>query len=155
MSKKPIEIYFPIQDVNKIAEKEAIAKRHYRPIYTMHKWWARRLGCVFRTIILYTLIDNNTKIYNKLNRKWMNIEKIPTPNRIWKKYYLSDIDFDGKVILDPFFGGGTTIVEALRMGCNVIGKELNPVAWFITKKEVEPISLKKLDEAFNNLKNDL
>lgn len=155
MEKKPIEKYFPIQNVNKIAEKEAIAKRHYRPIYTMHKWWARRLGCVFRTIILYTLIDNNTKIYNKLNRKWMNIEKIPVPNRIWNNYYLSDIDFDGKVILDPFFGGGTTIVEALRMGCKVIGKELNPVAWFITKKEIEGISLKKLDKAFNNLKYNL
>jgi len=29
----------------------------------------------------------------------------------------------------PFMGGGTTIVEALRLGCKVIGVDLNPVAW--------------------------
>ena len=26
------------------------SKRAYRPIYTMHKWWARRLGCIFHSI---------------------------------------------------------------------------------------------------------
>ncbi len=48
----PIERGFPIERVNEIAEKEGrgVAKQYYRPIYTMHKWWARRLGCVFRTI---------------------------------------------------------------------------------------------------------
>jgi hypothetical protein len=37
-----------------LAVKEANAKK---PIYTMHKWWARRLSCVFRTILLGTAID--------------------------------------------------------------------------------------------------
>jgi len=29
------------------------ADRCYRPLYTMHTWWARLLGSVFRTIALY------------------------------------------------------------------------------------------------------
>jgi tRNA G10 N-methylase Trm11 len=29
------------------------------------------------------------------------------------------------VILDPFMGGGTTVVEPLRLGCKVIGVDLN------------------------------
>jgi len=33
----------------------------------------------------------------------------------------------------------TNIVEALRLGCKVIGVDLNPVAWFVTKKEIEPV----------------
>jgi len=58
----PIERGFPIERVNEIAEKEGRAKMYYRPIYTMHKWWARRLGCVFRAICLYTLLDDPEKV---------------------------------------------------------------------------------------------
>jgi len=56
------------------------------------------------------------------------------PEALWD-YYLEDVDFGDKTVLDPFMGGGTTIVEALRMGCNVIGSDLNPVAWFTVKKD--------------------
>ncbi|MBM3150231.1 MAG: DUF1156 domain-containing protein, partial [Chloroflexi bacterium] len=44
-----IEHDFPIEGLNKIAQKEGNAKK---PIYQMHKWWARRLGSVFRMLIL-------------------------------------------------------------------------------------------------------
>ena len=48
-------------------------------------------------------------------------------------------------------GGGTTVVEALRLGCRVIGIDLNPVAWFIVKTEVEPVDLNALQDAFERL----
>jgi len=48
-------------------------------------------------------------------------------------------------------GGGTTVVEALRLGCKVIGIDLNPVAWFIVKAEVEPVDLDALHDAFERL----
>jgi len=28
---------------------------------------------------------------------------------------------------------------ARRLGCKVVGVDLNPVAWFVTKEEVEPV----------------
>ena len=56
----PIERGFPIERVNEIAEKESRAKQWYRPVYTMHKWWARRPGCLFRAICLYALLDEDT-----------------------------------------------------------------------------------------------
>ena len=37
----PIEQALPIERVNEITAKEGRAGRHYWPIYTMHKWWAR------------------------------------------------------------------------------------------------------------------
>jgi len=49
-------------------------------------------------------------------------------------------------------GGGTTIVEALRLGCDVTGIDLNPVAWFIVKSEVEPVDLDELKAALKDLK---
>jgi len=61
-NKTPIEQGFPIERVNEIAQKEGRARMYYRPIYTMHKWWARRLGCVFRTICLYSLLDNPKEV---------------------------------------------------------------------------------------------
>jgi len=163
--KAPIEEYFPVEKVNEIADKESKAKRYYRPVYTMHKWWARRLGCVFRSIILYALADENMKVYRGEQKKSTDDFEsednlIPADwdgdsETLWDEFYLEDFCFPDKTVLDPFFGGGTTIVEALRAKCNVIGKELNPVAWFITKKETEPVDLDKLDEAFEKLKEEV
>jgi putative DNA methylase len=42
----------------------------------------------------------------------------------------------GDVILDPFCGGGTTVVEGLRLHRKVIGVDLNPMATLITLCEV-------------------
>ncbi|KXA90170.1 hypothetical protein AKJ57_04385 [candidate division MSBL1 archaeon SCGC-AAA259A05] len=151
---KPIEKYFPIAEVNKIADKESKAKRYYRPVYTMHKWWARRLGSVFKTILLYSLADENIKIIEDSQKSLTKKDWSGDPEELWD-FYLEDVNFDGKTVLDPFFGGGTTIVEALRMGCNVVGKELNPVAWFVTKKEIEPVDPDKLEEAFEKLKKEI
>jgi len=51
-----IEHDFPIEDLNRIAQKEGNAKK---PIYQMHKWWARRLGSVFRMLILTTFAEDD------------------------------------------------------------------------------------------------
>jgi len=72
------------------------------------------------------------------------------PEALWD-YYLEDVDFGDKTVLDPFMGGGTTIVEALRMGCNVIGSDLNPVAWFTVKKEIESVDIDDLQEAYDEI----
>lgn len=151
-SRRPIEISFPIEEVNEIASKEGHAKRYYRPVYTMHKYWARRLGSVFRTMLLYSLAED--EIHIKENGQ-ESLEELPdvdwdNPEALWE-YYLEDVDFDGKTVLDPFMGGGTTIVEALRMGCNVIGSDLNPVAWFTVKKEIEPVDIDDLQEAYDEI----
>lgn len=88
----------------------------------MHKWWARRLGSVFRPILLYSLADENMKVVENDDEMFSGRVWDGDPKSLWD-FYLEDVDFSGKVVLDPFFGGGTTIVEALRMGCNVVGSE--------------------------------
>ena len=157
--KRPIEISFPIEEINTIAEREAHAKRYYRPVYTMHKWWARRLGSVFRTMILYALADETPPIRGERQSTIGGNEELPEidpeePGDLWD-YYLEDVDFEDKTILDPFMGGGTSIVEALRLGCNAIGSELNPVARFIVKKQVEAVDLDDLDAAYDRLEEEV
>lgn len=125
-----IEQHFPVEMLNQVALSEGNSKK---PIYRMHKWWARRLGSVFRAIVLSVFGD-----------------KEETRENIWRKF-CDGADLQGKIILDPFMGGGTTIIEALRLGCKVIGVDINPVAWFVTKKEAETVDLSQLDSAFRDL----
>ena len=171
----PIERGFPIERINEIAEKEGRAKMYYRPIYTMHKWWARRLGCVFRSICLYTLLDDPEKVSvfepgqaDETLAGWGNgdetldiaslIERVDMsdPESLWE-LYPKDVRVEDKKILDPFMGGGTSLVEASRFGAEVVGNDLNPVAWFVTKKQLEAgqTDVEELEEAFEQVKNDV
>src|SRR5690242_20695980 len=44
------------------------------------------------------------------------------------------------IVFDPFMGGGTTIVEAVAAGREVIGIDLNPLALFVTAVKTTPLS---------------
>ncbi len=174
----PIERGFPIERVNEIAEKEGRAKMYYRPIYTMHKWWARRLGCVFRAISLYTLLDDPEKVsvYEPGHEggtlaaygddadgesdldvaSLLERVDMTDPESLWE-LYPKDVRVEDKKILDPFMGGGTSLVEASRFGAEVVGNDLNPVAWFVTKKQLEAgqTDVEELEEAFEQVKDDV
>ena len=43
----------------------------------------------------------------------------------------------GGIVLDPFCGVGTTLVESLLNGCNSIGFEINPYAALVSRVKVE------------------
>ena len=45
----------------------------------------------------------------------------------------------GDLVLDPYMGGGTAVVEGLAAGRNVVGNDLNSLASFITRVKVTPL----------------
>lgn len=130
--------------MNRIAEKEStgFGRRHYRPVYVMHKWWARRLGSVFRTILLYSLADESLD-------EWDG-----KPNSLWE-FFKRDVDLGGKIVLDPMMGGGTTVIEALKLGCRVIAGDINPVSWFLVKKQVDDIDPELIVQTLQKLDDEL
>ena len=170
----PIERGFPIEQLSDIAEKEGYggARQWYRPVYTMHKWWARRLGSVFRAISLYTLVDDpaNVEVYepgensqlSNFNSESTDIAELlknislEDSDSLWN-IYPKDVRVKDKKILDPFMGGGTSIVEASRFGAECHGRDLNPVAWFVTKKELETgrTDADDLKESFEQVKDEV
>jgi DNA modification methylase len=57
---------------------------------------------------------------------------------------LKEFSKPGDLVLDPYMGGGTTIVEAIASGRRAVGCDLNSLAVFVTRAKT--IKLTSLDE---------
>jgi putative DNA methylase len=98
---------FAFEFVSELAQMESWRKEVYRPIYHIHKWWAKRLGSVFRAILLGSVLPESAKLSNEFYRKH---------------------DYRELTVFDPFIGSGTTIGEAHKLGFTALGRDINPVA---------------------------
>jgi len=61
-------------------------------------------------------------------------------------------------VLDPFVGGGTTMVEAFRLGRKSIGVDINPIAVLVSKAKTQIIDdteLQEVEEICQALEGDL
>ncbi|MFC1613470.1 DNA methyltransferase [Patescibacteria group bacterium] len=71
-------------------------------------------------------------------------------SRLVKKYTQ-----EGDLIVDPFGGCGTTLVESKVMGRKSVGVDINPVAVLITKAKKTPIEPAELEKYFLKLKEKI
>jgi len=124
----------PVEWVHELALREGNSKK---PIYRIHKWWARRLGSVFRTLLILAITPSHQRV-----------------DRVADDFY-SQHDFADLTVLDPFMGGGTSIVEASKCGARTIGIDIDPVAWFITRKEIEPCAPEEIHKALTDLEQSV
>ena len=103
---------FPFEAISDIAEIESWRKEINRPVYHIHKWWAQRLGTVFRAISIGALSPSGTDVFSAFYK----------PVRI-----------KNLTVFDPFMGSGTTVGEAAKLGARAIGRDINPVAHFLVR----------------------
>ncbi len=59
------------------------------------------------------------------------------------------------VVCDPFMGCGTTLIESLVSGRKVVGVDINPVAYLISKVKTTPINPEKLKTEIDKVLSDL
>jgi DNA modification methylase len=52
----------------------------------------------------------------------------------------------GDIVLDPYMGGGTTIVEAIALGRRAYGSDLNPLAVFVTRAKTTFLNDRESEE---------
>jgi putative DNA methylase len=126
-----LEVDFPILPVNQVAIIEGNAGK---PIYQMSKWWARRRSSVFRSM----LIAAATKAPE---------DKSHAAKLVWDNYYANHQKkgaFKHLKVADIFMGGGTTLVEGSRLGMQMVGNDLNPVAWFVVKQELANVDVEEV-----------
>jgi len=50
------------------------------------------------------------------------------------------------LVLDPFMGGGTSLIESIRLNRRVVGIDLNPIAYFVTKVKITKLSKAQIDK---------
>jgi adenine-specific DNA methylase len=127
-----IEKGFDISFIANLALREKQIQQNYRPIIAVHKWFARRPGTLFRGLLL-------SEFGNKA---------------ITESFYQSNLLRDIRVA-DPFMGGGTPLIEANRMGCDIIGFDINPMSYWIVKQEIEHLNLEKYVRSAYSLRKNL
>jgi adenine-specific DNA methylase len=52
-------------------------------------------------------------------------------------------------------GGGTPLIEANRLGCNIIGYDINPMSYWIVRQEIEHLDLEAYRKAAAELQDSL
>ena len=70
-----------------------------------------------------------------------------TSPELVRELLLSYTDSDD-LVLDPFMGGGTTVVEALAYGRRALGGDLNSLALFVTRAKTTPLTVGEWGEVF-------
>ncbi len=121
----PIDDHFDVELANRLAELESYNKHLYRPNTYLHKWWARRCGSTFRTLLKH-LVENRDQ----------------------RDYYAAG-GLTGKIVLDPMMGGGTTLHEAIRLGANVVGADIDPIPIVQVRASLSAVELHDLQTHFD------
>lgn len=123
---------FPYAQVSAVAR----ADRHSRDgVYAAHKWWARRPPSVIRALLLASTLPADTPA-----------------EEFWALYADDSPRLDGLHVGDPFMGGATTLVEAARLGADVTGIDVDPLAVLIAREELAELGD---PDAFAGAANDL
>ncbi len=125
---------FPFEALSDIAEIESWRKEINRPTTHIHKWWAQRLGTVFRAMLIGTFAPAGSDLLD------LFYQPVRIPDR---------------TVFDPFMGSGTTLAEAVKLGTKAIGRDINPVAHFLVKCALSSHNRKAILETFHAIKHDV
>lgn len=121
---------FPFEFLSCLAERESWRKEIHRPVYHVHKWWAKRLGSVFRGILLGCVLPVDADFSDEFYRMH---------------------DFASRSVLDPFMGSGTTVGEAHKLGMTALGRDINPVAVDAVATALGPLDRNELLDGFQQV----
>lgn len=120
---------FPFEFLSQLAERESWRKEIHRPIYHVHKWWAKRLGSVFRGILLGAVLEDEDL----------------------RRAFYDQRSFQRISVFDPFMGSGTTLGEAHKLGLVALGRDINQVAVETVRVALGPLDKLALQKALVEL----
>ncbi|WP_168209066.1 DUF1156 domain-containing protein [Agromyces intestinalis] len=137
--KKLIEVALPLEEINAACKSDK--DRKTGTLRNLHKWFAPMPLPAWRALLFAALIDDpeddNQRVYllDLIKRLVRNGADLPDAADMREAQTLLKRQFpDGlPAVLDPFCGGGSTLVEAQRFGLESKGSDLNPVPVLITR----------------------
>ncbi|MFB8765313.1 DUF1156 domain-containing protein [Nocardiopsis alba] len=136
---KLIEVALPLDHINEACKADK--DRKTGTIRNLHKWFAPMPLPAWRALLFAALIDDpeddNQRVYllDLIKRLVANGADLPDERdlteakRILRKQFPSGLP----TVMDPFCGGGSTLVEAQRLGLVSEASDLNPVPALITR----------------------
>jgi len=140
--KRFIEESFPVKGISEISAKEKNIRHGH--ISTLHIWWARRPLASSRATSYAALIPatDDVEAWDKTRQFIMELSKWENSLNygVIEKAKSDILEANGRKplrVLDPFAGGGSIPLEALRLGCETHAIEYNPVAVLILKCTLE------------------
>jgi putative DNA methylase len=144
-NKRLIEADFPLREVSEHSAREKNIRHGH--ISTLHIWWARRPLAASRTTALAALIPDSPDQREQLLRliaqlaPWEVVSRNDAGGQhlLGRARELIRQAYSGRApkVLDPFAGGGSIPLEALRLGCETYALDYNPVAVLILKAVLE------------------
>lgn len=146
MNKRYIEYDLPLQDISHYSAKERIVgSMTYGHPSMLHIWWARKPLAASRALLFASLVylpENQKEIkrISDLIQKLLLPEVTRHKNEriIDEAITLIKKQWDHvPKVFDPFAGGGSIPLEAIRLGCDVYSSDYNPVAVLIEKATLE------------------
>ena len=67
------------------------------------------------------------------------------------QFFIDRLTEPGDVVLDPFMGRGTVLVQAALMGRVAYGNDINPLSVLLTRPRLVPIELHQIDAALHSV----
>ena len=146
--RKLIETEMPVSKINSESEREKTA-RNGMPS-NVHIWWTRTPMAVSRSTLFASLIDDpseHPEVFPTEEEQIRERKRLIELSERLAEVEASDdkelLEIVGKeiekssngqlpVVFDPFVGGGSTPVEAHRLGLKSVSSDLNAVAAMIT-----------------------
>jgi adenine-specific DNA methylase len=138
-----IETAFPLQKVSAESVREKNIRHGH--ISTLHIYWARRPLAASRASILAALLPDDPatrhehlKLIEQL-APWEAVANGGSPSPLQRARALIREAFGGRAprVLDPFAGGGSIPLEAMRLGCETYALDYNPVAVLLNRCVLE------------------
>ena len=136
--RKLIEVALPLLEISKasVADKN----RSVGSIKNLHKWFAPMPSAALRALVFASLVndpgtDAEREVLENFIKQLVPDNGTPPSQKVLNraKEYIARDNPELPIVLDPFCGGGSTVVEAQRLGLPVVASDLNPVAVLITR----------------------
>jgi putative DNA methylase len=137
--KKLIEVALPLEAIN--AACKADKDRSVGTIRNLHKWFAPMPVPALRALIFAALVDDpgddatRQHLLELISNLVASVVDNPPRHVIEEARAAIKASISGElpIVFDPFCGGGSTLVEAQRLGLSSVGSDLNPIPVLISK----------------------